>query len=275
MPYAVRKKEAPGPGFLRIARQEAGRALQELKNPSLAPDQRIHEARKSCKRLRALLRLIRPQLRKTAKTENRMLRDAARRLSAPRDFRVMRDLHARLVKHSLTAAQARREASRLFPPAHPRSRSIPNLQRSLERFRKHTRKWDLEGLGWKKLAKGLARSRQRARKSRQRALKTQKDEELHEWRKQAKLLGYHLDLLRHHLRKKGKRLRREAKELGKLLGDDHDLAVFQAAVRDSPALSPARRVDLLHRAERRRRRLQQQAASIGRYPSRQTRLLCR
>jgi CHAD domain-containing protein len=109
------------------------------------------------------------------------------------------------------------------------------------------------------------------------AVKMEKDKDLHEWRKRAKLLGYHLDLFRNHLRKKGKRLRREAKELGELLGKDHDLAVFQAAVGNSPALSSARRGDLLHRAERCRRQLLQQAASIGRHPSafRQTRLLCR
>ncbi|HKN40971.1 MAG TPA: CHAD domain-containing protein [Acidimicrobiia bacterium] len=56
----------------------------------LDPDEAAHDARKRAKKLRALLRLVRPELGDDVyRRENRALRDAARRLSPVRDAWVL------------------------------------------------------------------------------------------------------------------------------------------------------------------------------------------
>src|ERR1041384_5148276 len=54
------------------------------------PDEATHDARKRTKKLRALLRLVRPELGDDVyRRENRALRDASRRLSGVRDAWVL------------------------------------------------------------------------------------------------------------------------------------------------------------------------------------------
>ncbi|MDA7978658.1 MAG: CHAD domain-containing protein [Pirellulales bacterium] len=48
----------------------------------------------------------------------------------------------------------------------------------------------------------------------------------HAWRKQVKNLGYHAQLLWEFSRQRMQRLRKQAEQLGELLGDDHDLSVL-------------------------------------------------
>ena len=88
MAYRLRRSETVADGVRRVIREEiesAAAGLRELSDPVKA----VHEARKSVKKVRALLRLVSPKLREPYGPANLMLRDASRRISALRDADVM------------------------------------------------------------------------------------------------------------------------------------------------------------------------------------------
>src|SRR4051794_8517044 len=89
MSYRLRKKSLARE-VRRVARQQLEGALKDL----LAPSQQgrstsVHEARKHIKKVRALIRLLRPAMGDAFyKRENAALRKAARKMSPIRDAQV-------------------------------------------------------------------------------------------------------------------------------------------------------------------------------------------
>ncbi|MBU2583490.1 MAG: CHAD domain-containing protein [Alphaproteobacteria bacterium] len=95
MAFRFKQKEDIAEGFNRIASGQIKRALREWKKPdrSIA----VHETRKCIKRLRALLRLVKPALPpQVFADENAGLRDIGRLLSVSRDLQVMSETVAEL-----------------------------------------------------------------------------------------------------------------------------------------------------------------------------------
>ena len=92
MAYRLKLKEPLTKGVRRIAGEQLGNAAARLEGGS-NPETSVHEARKSLKRTRALLRLVRPGLGEADfRKANARLRDIARSLSAARDRDVVRAL---------------------------------------------------------------------------------------------------------------------------------------------------------------------------------------
>jgi CHAD domain-containing protein len=91
------------------------------------------------------------------------------------------------------------------------------------------------------------------------------NENLHEWRKQVKYLGQSMEVWKAHDANGVKRLVKRVDKLADLLGDDHDLAVFEERLEklDSPhPIRPAltrdiagRRLELREKALQKGRRL--------------------
>lgn len=83
--FAVSHATSGARGMRAILHRQIEAALAGL-HRARATDEEIHEARKQMKAARATLRLLRPHLSEMDyRSENRMLRDAARALSAARD----------------------------------------------------------------------------------------------------------------------------------------------------------------------------------------------
>src|SRR5262249_37152996 len=83
MGYCFQAGEPIPDGLQRIVQEEIDRAIAELSGSG--GEESIHEARKSIKRIRALLRLRRPALGDRYDGENRVFRDIGRALSPIRD----------------------------------------------------------------------------------------------------------------------------------------------------------------------------------------------
>ncbi len=117
--------------------------------------------------------------------------------------------------------------------------------------------------GWSAIGTGLRTSYRRGRKAMRRAERERTVENLHEWRKRAKDLWYHLRLLEdispHTLSGQAK----DAHMLSDLLGDDHDLAVLHQALlaaADQVAVDVDAVIGLI---EHRRKQLQEEAIFLG------------
>ena len=77
-------------GLLRVADSLIQNALDRIRSSASEPAEDVHLVRVTIKRLRAMLRLIRPVIGKTVfDRENTRLRNAARRLSWARDSAVV------------------------------------------------------------------------------------------------------------------------------------------------------------------------------------------
>ena len=62
MPYRLRAEETITEGIRRLLIERVDRIILELTNPPLGRDKGVHNARKSCKRVRAALRLVRDEI---------------------------------------------------------------------------------------------------------------------------------------------------------------------------------------------------------------------
>jgi CHAD domain-containing protein len=216
-------------GIQRVARGRIDDALGQLGNGD-DPDKSVHEARKDMKKLRAVLRLTRPELGgKRYSRENARFRDAARSLSGVRDAKAMMDaldaLQAGGLHHS-TAGKVRRELERHKASLSRDEEAIRVAVGELEEARNQVAEWPLERDDWRAIERGLRRMYKRGRRCMRRAEADTSTQALHDWRKRTKDLWYHLTLLSESWPAVLEPESDQAHELSNLLGDDHDLAVL-------------------------------------------------
>jgi CHAD domain-containing protein len=238
---ALRRRESVRNGLVRLGRRHAHAALHRIVHPKKADrTEDIHHVRVQCKRLRALLRLLKPVTDVEAvKRENLRLRDAARMLSGFRDAFVAGETLKRVFED--TAPRQMRDAARLLgvkrrPPKNKQDLDLALAQaaKSLRRTAEGFRTLPFSTRGWAAIAPGLENSYRRARKEYHRCLDRgagHLGDCFHAWRKRVKDLGYQLEILENIQPGDTHRLRKEVRRLGALLGDDHDYLVFAEQVR--------------------------------------------
>ncbi|MFA5898383.1 MAG: CHAD domain-containing protein [Hyphomicrobium sp.] len=242
-------------GTKRIAAEQIERA-QRLLNDNGDQATSVHETRKSLKRLRALLRLVRPAMGEDAfKEENARLRDIGLSLSGARDRHVLFEtvdkleaaggLDRRNVVEQLRKAIA--AANGEAPPAMQEA-SVRLLDAG-----KRLAELGLAGAGFDIVGPGLERSYRRARRAFDAAYEKPSDEAFHEWRKGAQAHWRQMTLLARAWPEYLGARALEARTLSQLLGDDHDLALLVAFI-NNPGTSgiSATQAKLVEKAVRQR-----------------------
>lgn len=246
MPYLVSDWKALDADVRRIGHEQIDRALAVLADTSLDEAARVHAARKRCKKLRALVRLVRPQLgKKRYRGLNRHFRDAARRVSDTRDAAVFVATYDRVCERfageidrrgtaSIRAALTRRLQARERTPGS--DARLERLSEDLERGHALIDAIELHGEegGFDAVCGGFVAVHDRARVDREAAAASRSAEAFHEWRKRVKYHRHHLKLLRALWPVPMKALHDEASRLGELLGDAHDLAALDAHLAAEP-----------------------------------------
>jgi CHAD domain-containing protein len=262
VPHAVR----------RIARHEIEAMLIHLR---AGPGRRdaVHEARKSSKKLRALVRLVRDEIgEKRYRLENGTFRDAVLPLSSVRDAEAL--VHSLDLLTERFADEVRSGAfgnlRKVLASRVRGMRRAPQTRTAMRhaavviaRARSRVARWTIRQDGWAALDPGFHRIYARARAARELAADDPSLEHLHEWRKRSKDHRYALELLRPIWPPVTKTFAGEGHELTDSLGDDHDLAELERFVLAEPescdtsddcsaliALIGVRRGELLARARR-------------------------
>jgi CHAD domain-containing protein len=237
--YRLEAGERPSSGMRRIALARAELALERLDEAERADDPApcIHGVRKDLKKLRAAARLLRRELGDDLyRVENERYRDAGQRLAPPRDAEVkletLDSLRERFPERVTPVASGEwREALVLErDQAVVEARaggSIAAVRLALELGRDRIAGWPLGTDSWRLVGPGLSRSYRRGRKGMRRAARERSDESLHEWRKRAKDLWYHLRILRECVPSQLAGATDRADELADRLGEYHDLAVLR------------------------------------------------
>src|SRR5215475_16091831 len=85
MSFCLLAEESMEEGIKRVVTEEIDQAIEEIDNLRLKRTEAIHEVRKHCKKIRSVLRLVRPAFEDTYKFENAWVRDTAKGLAELRD----------------------------------------------------------------------------------------------------------------------------------------------------------------------------------------------
>jgi CHAD domain-containing protein len=221
-------------------------------------EQAVHLARKSCKRVRAALRLLRAGLgEREYRLDNRRVRDSARPLTAVRDAIMLPQTLGRLTKHPQPLErdlEADYHRARQALARRGARTAIEQLRDTRARLTKIT-SVDCEVASAVAGAKSVYRA---GRKALGKA-RSRQDKALHEWRKQSQYLLNQLELLRSIYNVGFKKLHRRAKRIAEALGDDHDLSVLSSKLRPGEACERP----VGKHIEKRRRKLQARAFRHG------------
>jgi CHAD domain-containing protein len=275
--YRLGNSESPAHGIRRAAREELDNAIRQLtEGVSSDPVTGVHEARKSVKKERALLRLVRRELGDdTYRAENTALRDAARRLSGLRDAQVGLLTLDRLAEpatgHVPPSTMERVRTALAADGAAHTPAGLPAAAAAvaveLTDVRVRTKQWHLGRDDWKLVSGGLRRAYERGRAALAEVEADPTVEHLHDWRKRVKDLWYHARLLQPLWPEVMEAQAEQAHVLSELLGDDHDLAVLRERLVGDPALAGAVPADLdplIAVIDRRRAELVAEAQGLGR-----------
>lgn len=275
MSFRLQQAETASDGLRRIAAEQLRKALDELRDDELDDHATVHQIRKRFKKLRGLIRLVRPGLGKRYKELNHRFRDAGRRFSEVRDatstLETLRDLRSRyqapLADNAFDSVEAtlRNDRRKLTEEEFPLHQELAKLPRELRLTLGEVDSWSLDTADGPAVFGGFLKTCRRGHRALRKAAECRDDESLHEWRKRMKYHGYHLRLLRD-IWKRIMQARIEAlDELCDFIGDDHDLAVLSRRLRDNPArFGPEPSIELLHGAIcRRREELQTRAFRLG------------
>lgn len=275
MAFRFQTNETAADGFRRMALSQIVRARRHLthdEDHAVA----IHEARKCLKRLRALLRLVRPALTKEQyRLENARFRDIARLLSTSRDRQVMRETVARLATE---ASEQQRKAlgalgevlakdagdgSSPHDSTQAREAAIAALGRAKKEF-KHL---DPDLKMRDSIRIGLKRSYRAGQEALAEAIANPGGETLHEWRKTVQAHWRHMLLLSEAWPEYFAARSNSAKELSEWLGEDHDLAVLIDFVSngDGSVIGSGNAEAIAAMAAGRQRQLRQRAFQKGAY----------
>jgi CHAD domain-containing protein len=274
-------------GLRRLSIDQFELALTGLTDPSVNRDGAIHEMRKATKRLRALLRMVRPNIGdKVYRAENAVLRDAAARVSGMRDGAVMVDAVRRVRSrygHLLAqgtfgdlearlAGRHKRMSNRVLED----EETIHHLVTVLYRARSRYAAWPVDPEdprfgskvipnGFRAIGPGIDATYARGRSEMKLAYARPTPEHFHAWRKRVKYLRHQMEVFSPVWPEVVGGLASSLEALGDVLGDEHDQAEMIRLVASLPELvgDPDERNLLIALAQQRRRELQAAARVMG------------
>lgn len=247
MSYHFQPRAGINDAVRQVAVSQLERGLAEIDDAALSRDETIHQVRKRCKKLRGLVRLVRPALGKDYDRENKAFRDTARTLSDARDAGSMINTYDELMEQF--ADQIRRSAfgsvrrrltlRRQAIEDHVLDTRLANVRDKFTAALDRAKRWKLSESDFDAIYGGIVKTHSRACDRLADALESDTDcdartDVLHELRKRTKYHWYHLRLLRSVWPAITLPYIKLLDDLGDLLGDDHDLAMLRQTVAADP-----------------------------------------
>jgi CHAD domain-containing protein len=267
---SIRADEPLGAGLLRVADGLIDSITKAEGQPESAGGEYVHDVRTTIKRLRALLRLIRPVVGEAFfNRENERLRRAGRRLAVARDAEVARETlkglpvsgepEQKAVAAALAGLERKTQRGTDIDKALQEVRSdLRQTQRSLQQLQLVDSDWEVVGNGLKNVYR-------QNRKRMNAALQNGGDEAFHRWRIRVKNLFYELQLLEPVWPKRLDKMTSRLSKLQDKIGLDHDIAVLKGVLRKTPEAfgGPAAVEALMHRLDAESRKLRHRVEPLG------------
>lgn len=236
MAFRLKQTESVVEAVRRVGNEQLAESVDELRDERLDRHQAVHQVRKRFKKMRGLLRLVRPGIGGLYDRENAWFRDAGRELSRVRDVESMLEAIGRLratkrgegEDAALVSAEAmlREQRDQIADDWGDLNGQLRELATRLDRKRVELAEWSIDGDGERAVLQGIARTYWQGRKTLRKALSDPTAERLHDWRKRCKDHWYLMRILRDLWREPMETRIRLCSRLCDLLGEDHDLAVL-------------------------------------------------
>lgn len=247
----------------------------------------IHELRKSNKRVRALLRMVRPVIGdKVYRAENGALARASRLVAPVRDGKVLLDAVTRLrgrYGHLLAPGvfggvedRLRSRHDRMMNRILDDPEVLAEVTTIIYRARSRYAAWPTDPSdarygariipnSFRSIGGGVGRTYEQGRKAMEGAYRTRDPGQFHAWRKQVKYLRHQMEILAPLWPEVIGGLAASLEHLGDVLGDDHDQTELIALVAALPELAPDpdERNLLIALSHQRRRELEGAARVMG------------
>ena len=234
----------------------------------------IHQARKELKKIRAIVRLVRPHLGEEAYREaNHYFRDAARLISDARDVTASEETATKL--QSVLSSRRDRQAIEQFK-RHlqakkaaitryqvQRDHLLESVLEALVDAEQFYRSWAITEEGFEALSPGIRKIYKQCVKRQKKAYAEDTPEGFHQWRKSVKYLRYQIDALSTLWPGMLGALESELNLLTDYLGDDHDFYVLQGILQQHEAIRPETLRSLNRHIEQRRSILQHSAKVLS------------
>lgn len=250
MPFYIEEGEPAAPALRRIAREEIGIVLSAFDDDAVSVEERVHGLRKLCKKMRALLRLIRPLMGDAFDAEDQEYRAAGKQLGEYRDGQVL----ARTIE-SLGWPDAGAYASPIEIP----QAALAGSRKILLARRQAVDDWRFDIRGFEDLAPGLARTYQNCLNAWDATRHNPHDANYHLLRKRTKYHWYQVCILEHLNEQEVRKRHLVLDDLQTTLGNAHDLAVLQALLESQDDIE----IELLQKAITRKRELYSHATRLG------------
>lgn len=232
--FLFKRSEQLPRGVERLLRTELDAARALLSEPSERPlDYRVHEVRKTLKRLRALLTLVKgsvsdallERLRQLLRTAAHALAELRSSAALAHAFRTLLEDHPNLldepVREAIDASLTRASVDEAAIEV-----ALAAAIEALSRARDAARVVMVSGKGWDSIARGFKDTYARARGDFRLAQRSRSVAHLHDFRTNEKRHLYHLSLLEKVWPRLVRAECKELDELGELLGDHHDLSLL-------------------------------------------------
>ena len=221
MPFHLLKHEDPNSGLRRTALEQIDIAIDGFADDSIPHGRKVHSLRARCKKMRGVLRLIRPMLGDEAyKAQDKMYRAAAKQLAGTRDQDVALKTLASL------GVETEPTGEREIP-----SDSVARSLEILAACRAAVEEWPLTVDSFSDLEPGFARTYNRCLDAWAAVQSDPTDLNYHRLRKSAKYHWYHVRILERIRKKKIRKRRHQLRDLQLTLGDAHDLFMLQTYLR--------------------------------------------
>jgi CHAD domain-containing protein len=244
MAYAFDVDETVPGAVRRIADEQVERAVSALEQAGDDDlEAAVHDCRKRAKKLRGLIRLVRPALGPAFRPANESFRDAGRELSGLRDAQAavaafdavvaaspdmlpqggVREVRAGLTALAESATQAEDRQAR--------------TERAVDLFRaghRHVTHAKLDAKGWAAVGPGVKMTYRAGRRALAEMCRHTDPTVMHEWRKRSKDAWYHVRLLGDSAPSVLEPLEDRFHHLSDALGDAHDMVVIRDRLHASP-----------------------------------------
>lgn len=273
MAFRLRQEESVAHGLRRLAAKQLKAAADALRGSNGLKDASVHEARKSVKKVRAILHLVEEDHGRHLSDSRKRLRAVNRRLAVVRDANATLEVLAKIGRKNPqllsehTIARVRRTLSSQKDEvmrAAGRDHSRAKAAKAIRALQKAATRWRPRHRGFGALAAGIRATHRRGRKAMKRAVKRQHAADFHAWRKEIKTLWYELRLLEDC----GADIRQDIRALDRaetMLGDEHNTVVLCEHLFDDRESGPAADPDGLRcAAERYQRDLRRKTTASAR-----------
>lgn len=243
MSYILKNTETPGYTLRRVITEQLNSMLTEIDDTELEIEEKIHQVRKRCKKIRSILRLFREPLGNIYKTENTFYRDAARWLSDIRDATAMKETYDDIAEHHKSRIDLRKivairrklekHEKEILADSHRIDMLLNKFAAAMISAKKRSENLELTSEAYTEIIPGFINIYQSAEKEMIKAKSSRNPGDFHNWRKRVKYHWYHSRLLQNVWPEMMKARAKELDSLGDKLGNHHNVYVLKNFINEN------------------------------------------